>query len=210
MGVSGHVYFAVGAALSIVLAVVRGWELLAVALVGGGLAYLYTGKRISLKYYATGDILVFLLLGPAMSGAAFYAITGTIALNPVYSGIVPGLLVTIILEANNIRDLESDRAASVRTVAGMLGRRGTVILYLALVALVYAVVVVQWLVGWAPLLSLAVLVSLPIAIASSRSVIAAPDDREVMGTAVMRSAKLESLFGLLYILSFVAAALTGL
>jgi 1,4-dihydroxy-2-naphthoate octaprenyltransferase len=92
----------------------------------------------------------------------------------------------------------------------MLGRRGTVILYLALVALVYAVVVVQWLAGWAPLLSLAVLVSLPIAIASSRSVIAAPDDREVMGTAVMRSAKLESLFGLLYILSFVAAALTGL
>jgi 1,4-dihydroxy-2-naphthoate octaprenyltransferase len=210
MGVSGHVYFAIGAVLSVVLAVVQGWEILAVAVVGGGLAYLYTGKRISLKYYATGDVLVFLLLGPAMSGAAFYAITGTIAANPVYSGIMPGLLVTIILEANNIRDLESDRAAAVRTVAGMLGRRGTVVLYLALVVLVYAVVVVQWLIGWASPLALAVFASLPIAVAAARLVVSAPEDRDVMGGAVMRSAKLESLFGLLYVLSFVAAWAAGL
>jgi 1,4-dihydroxy-2-naphthoate octaprenyltransferase len=210
MGVSGHLYFAIGAVLSVVLAAVRGWEILIVALIGGGLAYLYTGKRISLKYYATGDILVFLLLGPAMSGAAFYSITGAFAWNPVYSGIVPGLLVTIILEANNIRDLESDREASVRTVAGMLGRQGTVILYLGLIFIVYAVIVLQWIIGWAPVLSLVVLLSLPLAAGCVRGVLSAPEDRDVMGGVVMRSAKLESLLGALYILSFPAAAAMGL
>ena len=210
MGVSGHLYFAVGAVLSVVIAAVRGWEILVVALVGGGLAYLYTGRRISLKYYATGDLLVFLLLGPVMSGAAFYAITGTIGWNAVYSGIVPGLLVTIILEANNIRDLESDRGAGVRTVAGMLGRRATVVLYLVLVFLVYVVVVAQWIAGRAPALALSIFVSLPLAAGCVKGVLTAPEDRDLMAGVVMRSAKLESVLGGLYVLSFLGGALAGL
>lgn len=207
MGRSGHLYFAIGAVLSVVIALVRGWEILAVAAVGGGLAYLYTGKRISLKYYAAGDLLVFLLLGPAMSGAAFYSITGFIEWNAVYSGIIPGLLVTIILEGNNIRDLESDRAASVRTLAGFLGRRGAVLFYLLLVFLVYAVIVLQWIIGWAPVTVLAVFASLPLAVGCVRGVLRAPEDRDVMAGVVMQSAKLESALGALYVLSFGVAPL---
>jgi 1,4-dihydroxy-2-naphthoate octaprenyltransferase len=206
MGLSGHLYFAAGGVLSVVIAALQGWEILAIAAIGGGLAYLYTGKRISLKYYAAGDVLVFLLLGPAMTGAAYYAITGEVSANALYSGIMPGLLVTIILEGNNIRDLESDRRASVRTLVGMMGRSRAAVFYVALVALVYAMVVLQWLLGWAPLLSLAVFASLPLAAGCIRGVLTHPEDRGAMAGVVMKSAQLESLFGAIYVLSFVVAA----
>jgi 1,4-dihydroxy-2-naphthoate octaprenyltransferase len=208
MRASGRLYFALGIALSAVIGALQGWEILGMGLLGGGLAFLYTGKNVSLKYYAAGDVLVFLLLGPAMSGAAYYSITGTVTANALYAGIIPGLLVTIILEGNNIRDLESDRAASVRTLAGAMGRSYAVVFYIVLVVLVYAAVVVQWLLGWAPALSLAVFVSLPPAAACLRGVLTAAADRDAMGGVVMRSAQLESLFGAVYVLSFVVAGLT--
>jgi 1,4-dihydroxy-2-naphthoate octaprenyltransferase len=207
MVASGRLYFAVGLALSAVIGALQGWEILAMGAVGGGLAYLYTGKHISLKYYAAGDVLVFLLLGPAMTGAAYYSITGTITANALYAGIIPGLLVTIILEGNNIRDMESDRAASVRTLAGALGRRAAIVLYVVLVVLVFAVVVVQWLLGWAPALSLSVFLSLPVAAGCVRGVLTGASDRDAMGRVVMQSARLESIFGVVYILSFLPGVL---
>ena len=209
MGISGHLYFMVGGALSVVIAALQGWEILIIAAVGGGLAYFYTGKRFSLKYYAAGDVLVFLLLGPAMTGAAYYAITGDVTANALYSGIVPGLLVAIILEGNNIRDLESDRQASVTTLVGMMGRRRAVVFYIVLVAIVYAVVVLQWLLGWAPTLSLAVFASLPLAAGCIRGVLTHPEDRDAMAGVVMKSARLESLFGAIYVLSFAVAAMAA-
>lgn len=210
MGVSGHLYFALGGVLSVVIAVLQGWEILAIAAVGGGLAYLYTGKRISLKYYAAGDVLVFLLLGPAMSGAAFYSISGELNWNAVYSGIIPGLLVTIILEANNIRDMESDREASVRTLAGMLGVSGATVLYVILICSLYAVVFVQWLFGGASPPALIVLASLPLSVACVRGVLTHPTDRDRMAYIVMKSAGLETVFGGLYIASFLSAAALGM
>jgi 1,4-dihydroxy-2-naphthoate octaprenyltransferase len=210
MVVSGHLYFAMAVVLSVLIAALRGWEVLVLAAVGGGLAYLYTGKRISLKYHAAGDVMVFLLLGPAMTGAGFYSMTGTISANALFAGVIPGLLVTIILEANNIRDMESDRAASVRTLAGFLGRRRTVVLYVGLVILVYALPIVQWLAGGAPVLSIAVLAGLPIAIKCVRTVLSSSEDREALGGAVMLSAQMESVVGTLYILSFVVGFFFGL
>ncbi|MFP4011871.1 MAG: prenyltransferase, partial [Spirochaetaceae bacterium] len=169
-------------------------------------AYLYTGKRFSLKYYAAGDLLVFLLLGPVMTGSAFYALTGIVTANAVVSGIVPGLLVTLILEANSIRDLDTDRDAGIRTLSGLLGRRGAVGLYVGLLAMLYLLVALQWVRGTAPATVAVVLLSLPLAVGSLRGVLTKSTDREVMNGVLRKSAALETVFGSLYILGFVAAA----
>ncbi|MFP4066011.1 MAG: prenyltransferase [Spirochaetaceae bacterium] len=206
MRVSGHCYFALAALLSAVIAALRGVELLVVAALGGTAAYLYTGKRFSLKYYAAGDLLVFLLLGPVMTGSAFYALTGIVTANAVVSGIVPGLLVTLILEANSIRDLDTDRDAGIRTLSGLLGRRGAVGLYVGLLAMLYLLVALQWVRGTAPATVAVVLLSLPLAVGSLRGVLTKSTDREVMNGVLRKSAALETVFGSLYILGFVAAA----
>ena len=82
----------------------------------------------------------------------FFGLVATVGTRFVYdrsapadawvSGIVMGLLAAAILEANNIRDIDSDREAGKRTLAVMLGRSGARRLYGASLVVAFAVLAV--------------------------------------------------------------------
>ncbi|GMI30664.1 hypothetical protein TeGR_g12295 [Tetraparma gracilis] len=87
-----------------------------VHLAGLSLAVLYTAGPLPLKYNALGDLTVLLSFGLLLP---LY-----ISPSPPLPLLLPGALLTVaILQGNNHRDLESDRAAGVRTLATLLGPR---------------------------------------------------------------------------------------
>ena len=65
--------------------------------------------------------------------------TGSASWAPVIWAIPLGLLITGILHGNNWRDIEGDRALGFRTVASLLGDRGSLRYYHALVMLPFVV-----------------------------------------------------------------------
>jgi len=80
---------------------------------------LYTGGPRPLGYLGLGDILVLIYFGPvAISGTYFVQ---THEFPPVLLTLPPGLLSCAILTANNLRDVETDRAAGKNTLVVRFG-----------------------------------------------------------------------------------------
>lgn len=81
------------------------------------------------KRVAIGDVAVFLVFGPLMGLGAWMAQTGYFSWQPM-AWLAPfGLVVIGVLHANNWRDMARDRSAGIRTVALLLGDRGSLAWY---------------------------------------------------------------------------------
>jgi len=127
------VAFGIATVLGLAIVAQTGWEILALALASLAAAYLYTGGPKPLGYIALGEATVFLFMGPVMVTGSYYVHTGSVTWPSILVSLPVGLLVAVILHANNVRDIELDRAASKTTLATLLGRRGATIEYWLLV-----------------------------------------------------------------------------
>jgi hypothetical protein len=72
-----------------------------------------------------------------MVGGAYYVHSGDVSAPALLLGTAIGLLAAAILHANNVRDIEPDRARGKRTLANLLPRRAATIEYAALLAGAY-------------------------------------------------------------------------
>jgi 1,4-dihydroxy-2-naphthoate octaprenyltransferase len=91
----------------------------------------------------------------------------------VAASIPVGCLVAAILVVNNLRDIDTDRAAGKRTLAVRMGPEATRREYAALLALAYACPVVVWGLGLASLGALLTWVTAPVAAMLMRQVMLA-------------------------------------
>lgn len=109
----------------------------------GGLSssFLYTGG-IGLKYIALGDILVLVIFGPVSVVFAFLAQTGRVEWPIIYYAIPLALNTEAILHSNNTRDLETDSKAEIVTLAILIGRTTSYLLYAFLLFIPYIVFMV--------------------------------------------------------------------
>jgi 1,4-dihydroxy-2-naphthoate octaprenyltransferase len=105
--------FALATLVGVYVVLATDWRVFILSLVSLGAAFFYTAGSKALGYVALGEVTVFLFMGPAMVCGAYYVLTESI---PV------GALSAATLHANNIRDIEHDRAAGKRTLAIILGR----------------------------------------------------------------------------------------
>jgi 1,4-dihydroxy-2-naphthoate octaprenyltransferase len=96
---------------------------------------------------------------------------GTLPVDALVASLPVAGLSTAILVVNNIRDIETDRAAGKRTLAVMLGYTASRVEYLLLVGMAYAVPVVFALDPAYGLPAIAPLATLPLAVAVSRTVL---------------------------------------
>ncbi len=138
----------------------RPWAMLLGAL-GALLAFFYTGPPIKYKYRGLGEVGVFLAWGPLMTLGAYYVASGAFGWKPVVASIPLGILVSAVLLANNIRDIEVDKKNGAYTLAVRLGRRGAINLYKLLIVLSYALVVIYIPLKVLPLTSLLTFIALP-------------------------------------------------
>jgi 1,4-dihydroxy-2-naphthoate octaprenyltransferase len=151
--------------LGLVLVVTSGhWWLLAMGALCILGAWFYTGGKKPYGYYGFGEIAVFVFFGLAGVLGTVYVQAGRVSWAGLACAIAVGCFSTAVLTANNLRDIPTDVEAGKRTLATRLGDSGTRRLYLALLAVPYALALVLAFTGY-PLGALP-LISAPLLIQS--------------------------------------------
>jgi 1,4-dihydroxy-2-naphthoate octaprenyltransferase len=179
------------------LVVIGGPVVLALGVLAALSALAYTGGPWPYGYHGLGELFVFAFFGVvAVAGTTYLQVDRWPPL--AFAAAVPvGALVTAILVVNNLRDIDSDRRAGKRTLAVRIGRRATMVEYMALVVVAYAVPVLLVLGGVAAPVALLPLASLPLAIAPLREVATGADpdrDPRRLNAALRGTARLSLVF----------------
>jgi 1,4-dihydroxy-2-naphthoate octaprenyltransferase len=170
------------AALSVgaYLVVVGGWPILVIGIASLACAVLYTGGPFPLAYHGLGEVFVFVFFGLVAVAGTYWVQALSFPAEAWWAGAGAGALSTALLVVNNLRDLETDARAGKRTLAVRLGRRGTALEYLALLALAAAVPLVGIRAfGWPPA-SGAALLGVVAALPAARTVLLFADPRELL------------------------------
>lgn len=121
----GFFCFAVATALGIPLVIEGGWPIFLIGVISIFMGYCYTGGPFPLAYVGLGDLFVVIFFGVVAVGGVFYLETKDYTLAALVAGLQIGLLATVLIAINNLRDLEQDRDVGKRTLAVRLGpKRG--------------------------------------------------------------------------------------
>lgn len=202
----GLVAFGLGAAIGLYLVSVTGPFIFWLGLLSVLCGYFYTAGPFALAYVGLGEIAVFLFMGPVIVVGSYYVQAGTVTPAVVLASLPVGFLVAAILHANNLRDLESDRKIGKRTLATLLGRAGARVEYYLLIGGTYLSLLLMVATGIAPWLTLACLVTLPLAVRLVR-IAARESEAPALQPVLRQTAKLHLQFGGLLVLGWFAAAL---
>ncbi len=200
VAVAAGILYALSALIGVFLAAVCGWQLLAIGVIGAFASVTYTAPPLKYKYSALGEVSVFVMWGPLMVAAAYFVQCRTFSMHAFLISLPFGMLVALVLLANNIRDISHDRSKGILTLAIVLGRRNGLLLFDLLVALAYLGIILMSLWGPLYLWSLLVLLSMPLALRLIRQMM-----KQVPADADARTAQLDTVFGLLLVISLVLA-----
>ena len=195
------------------LVAVGGVPIVVVGLSGIAAGVLYTGGPLPYGYRGLGDLFVFVYFGlvavtgtyyvqavASMESVGLFPTTlpaGSVPLAAVVASLPAAGLSTAILVGNNIRDRETDAAAGKKTLVVYLGYGWSRVEYLALVGMAYVVPVVFALEPAYGLAALAPLLSLPLAVAVSRTLLTRTDG-EALNPALERVGQTLFLHSLLF------------
>jgi 1,4-dihydroxy-2-naphthoate polyprenyltransferase len=183
--------FSAAVLVGLYLVAVGGLPILLIGVASIAAAILYTGGPWPLGYHGLGDVFVFIFFGLIAVTGSYYVQAGAVG------GAAIAAAVTAILVVNNVRDIETDRAAGKRTLAVRLGRRASRVQYALLVATAYAVPLLLWLAHvtswlfWLPWLTA------PLAYQLIRTV-STHADGPTLNRALKGTGRLHLLFGLLF------------
>jgi 1,4-dihydroxy-2-naphthoate polyprenyltransferase len=194
MLIAGILCFAGGAGLGLILCAVTSWELLWLGLASVLVGFLYTGAPVHLAYIGLGELTVFVFMGPVMVLGAWFVQVETWDWDPVIASIPIAFLVTGILHANNLRDIEGDRETGKRTVATLIGRKWANREMFGLLAGAYVSLGIAVAVGSLPLAALIAFATLPL-VPRIVKVITGGGNPRKLNFALMHTAMLHMRFG---------------
>jgi 1,4-dihydroxy-2-naphthoate polyprenyltransferase len=187
------VAFAVAAAAGSALAVAVDLRLLLVGAAAIAAAVLYTGGPRPYGYAGLGELAVLLFFGVVATCGSAYVQLGRVPASALAASVPVGLGAVALLLANNVRDLDGDRAAGKRTLAVRLGRDRARDLFAAVVAGIFLAVA---LLGLARPPVLVTLAALPLAVGPVRLVRRRSDGPGLLA-ALAGTARLQLAVGLL-------------
>jgi 1,4-dihydroxy-2-naphthoate octaprenyltransferase len=188
--------FGLAVLLGVYLVVVGGWPILLIGLFSILAGIVYTGGPWPIGYNGLGDLFVYIFFGLIAVAGTTYLHTGTFNLAALINALPIANLATAILVVNNLRDIATDREAGKRTLAVLLGRRGTQIEYLLLVAGSYPLLLLSWLLGAASVWFWLPVLTLPLAVPLIR--IVWTQAGSPLNTALKGTARLHMIFGALF------------
>jgi 1,4-dihydroxy-2-naphthoate polyprenyltransferase len=160
--------FAVAGLAGLALAALSSWWLVAVGAVCIAAAWTYTGGPLPYGYRALGEVFVFVFFGLVAVVGTTFAQTRSVDGLAVAAAVPIGLLSVALLVVNNLRDIEGDAAVGKRTLAVLLGDRGTRVAFALLPAVAFAVVIA---IGVTRPWALLALVAVPLAVLPVRTVL---------------------------------------
>ena len=192
------VLYAVATGIGLYLAASRGWPLLTIGMIGVFASITYTAPPFKYKYIALGELSVFLMWGPLMVSGSYFIQSQAFSSSAVFISIPFGILVALVLLANNIRDISHDRSKGIRTLPIIIGERNGLRLYSTLVMFAYAGIIGMSIAGPLYLWTLIVVLSLPLALKLIRQMM-----QKIPADADAQTAKLDTAFGILLVVSLV-------
>jgi len=143
----------IAVALGIYICVASSWWVAVVGVCCMIVAYFYSAGSRPLAYTPVGELASAVCMGPGIVLLAFFVQTHTINARAALLSLPIGLLIGLILLANNLRDLDQDKAGGRRTLAIVLGRRYARVVFAGALALTYvsiaALVISETLTPWA-------------------------------------------------------------
>jgi len=194
--------FILAAVIGIFLAVTRGWIILIIGMTGAFAGLFYTAPPFRYKYRGLGEVSTFLMWGPLMVEGAYFVQRQTLSMDAFWVSLPFGVLVALVLLANNIRDAADDEKRDIKTLPIITGRQRGIWIYVILVVFAYVSVILMAFTGPLNLWSLMVLVSVPLFFRLLRQIIKNPPI-----DADAQTAKLNTVFGILLLISLIIGRL---
>jgi 1,4-dihydroxy-2-naphthoate polyprenyltransferase len=191
------VVFGLAGLLGVYLAWVAGWPVILIGVAAIASAIAYTGGPFPLGYYGLGDLFVFLFFGVAAVAGTYFVQAKMVSPAAWWMSVPIGLLVVDILVVNNLRDIDTDRAAGKFTLAVRFGAVGTRRQYLVCIAAAYLLIP---LLAWSKVIPPAALLtwlSLPLAWRVTRTVFT--QGGRLLNPALANTGQLALVYSLLFL-----------
>ncbi len=202
-----------GVLAGLLLLLREGPDLLASPLlwIGAGgvlVAITYTAGPLPLSRLGLGELAAGIFMGPLMVLGAWYVQARCLSWQVLLASLPLALMVAAILHANNLRDMEADRAVGKRTLAVRFGWRAARAEYLLLVSGSYVLLLLLAATGDIPWPALLALLTLPEALRLQRQALATTDVSLLHGVQG-GTARLHGRFGGALALGWLLVALAG-
>jgi 1,4-dihydroxy-2-naphthoate polyprenyltransferase len=182
--------------IGITAAAVLSWHVLWIGVAGFLTSLYYTAGPVKFKYRALGELAVFVIWGPLMIEGAYAVQRQALSGRAFIISIPFGVLVALVLFANNMRDMAYDSRQKVKTLGTILGPRRSYQLFTGLIVLAYAYVLGMIVTGVVTLWGLLIFLSVPSAVGLLNTF-----KKEIPDMADALTARFDTVFGILLILA---------
>ncbi len=134
---AGILCFFLSAVIASYLIYIQGWMLFFLILTSALAALSYNIGPFNFKHRGLAMVQVFLLMGILMMQGAYLAMSGEFSSAVLWHSIPIGLLISLLLLSNELRDWESDKQYGVKTLTVRIGYANAMRLYWSLIILSY-------------------------------------------------------------------------
>jgi len=200
------VVFLAATLLGVYLVAVGGVPIVVIGVCAILAALAYTAGPFPLAYHGLGDVFAFLFFGVIAVSGTHLLQAGAVDATTVLASAPTALLVTNIIVVNNLRDIDTDRAANKRTLAVRIGDRRTRIEYVAFMAIAYLTPLLLWAIG---LLAgpggMLTWLSLPVGVTLARDLWRTPRS-PALNPILGRTAQFNLLFSALFSVGLIVAS----
>jgi len=202
----GLVCFVLAILLSLALIFLVGPAIILFGLVGMAIAYFYSARPFTLARRGLGDVMVYLAMGVLTTWGAYYVQIPRWSWLAFAASVPVGLLVTAILNMNNVRDYQEDLRVHKLTLPVRFGQTFGVWYHTCLLFGSYLAVSLFVVLHWLPAYSLLVWITFPLAFLNVRAVLTAID-RKAFIIGIKRTSILHLQFGVVLALGLLLARL---
>jgi len=154
------ILYALASGIGVYLAAARGWEILALGVIGVFSGFFYCAPPFKLVHRGIGEIFIGLNFGVLMTLGAYFVQARSFAWEPFAASLPVAFLIAAVLYINEFQDANADGAVGKNQIVVRLGKKRAVAGYIGVMAAAYvsvgAAVALKVLTPWA-LLSFAAL-----------------------------------------------------
>lgn len=151
---------------------------------------------------------IFVIYGQLISLGTYLVMTNMLSWEILLVAAAPGLLIVNVLHANNTRDIKNDKVANIKTMAMLMGVKGSIRYYTVLGLGAYLLVLATVLIGIQHWLTLIVFLSFPLLLKAIKQMRSAKiDELENIKQMDEASAQLVMVFVMLQVIGTFAGGL---
>ena len=159
-----------------------------------------------LKFNAMGDLVILLAYAFLPTLGTSFVVAGGIVPSVLIVALPLGLITDGILHSNNTRDMATDSRAGIKTMAMSLGVKSSAVLYSFEMLFPFVWMAVCSIFGFMPIATVAVFMTLPVAIACAQTMRNSVEGgMKMIADLDVRTANLQLMFSLLLTAAFVVA-----